>query len=90
MTRPIHTVRVTSDFDKAYADLPKTIRRLAAKKDQWFRANAFDARLRTHKLKRHLEGYWSWSVNLSYRILFRFIDTHEVIYYDIGTHEIYR
>ena len=62
---------------------------LAIKKDRMFRQNAFTVSLRTHKLKGPLDGYWAYSVNLEYRVLFRFINNHEVLYYDIGTHEIY-
>ena len=90
MIRPVRTVRVTPDFEKSWKNLSKKIRRLATRKECWFRADAFDARLRTHRLKGHLDGYWSWSVNREYRILFRFLEADDVIFYDIGTHEIYR
>jgi len=49
-----------------------------------------DPRLRTHKLKGELAGAWAYSVNHSYRVLFRFLTADEGLYYDIGTHEIYR
>jgi len=90
MIRPVHTIHITSDFTKAFRRLPRRIQGLAIKKDQQFRQDAFMASLRTHKLKGHLEGYYAYSVNLEYRILFRFIKNDEVIYYDIGTHEIYK
>ena len=90
MTRPVHTVHVTSDFKKAFRKLPQHIQKLAIKKDHLFRQNAIASSLRTHKLKGPLDGYCSYSVNLDYRVLFRFIKTDEVIYLDIGTHEIYR
>ena len=54
MPRPISIVQVTPDFEKAYLRLPKHIRNLATRKDQWFRKDAFDPRLRTHKLKGEL------------------------------------
>ena len=52
--------------------------------------NAFDPRLRTHKLRGALAGYWAYSVNYQYRVLFRFLASDAVLYYDIGTHDIYR
>ncbi len=88
--RPIRTVRVTSDFKKAFRKLPANLQALADRKDHWFRNDAFDPRLRTHRLKGSLEGYWSYSVNYQFRVLFRFLAQDEAIYYDIGTHEIYR
>ncbi len=90
MPRIISQIHISSDFKKSFRKIPKPIQDLATRKDQWFRDDAFDARLKTHKLKGVLEGYWAYSVNYQYRILFRFINLTEVLYYDIGTHEIYR
>jgi mRNA-degrading endonuclease YafQ of YafQ-DinJ toxin-antitoxin module len=90
MARAISTVHVTPDFEKAFLRLPKHIQALASRKDQWFRKDAFDPRLRTHKLKGELFSYWAYSVNREYRVLFRFLSPSEVLYYDVGTHEIYR
>ncbi len=82
-------VHVSSDFTHAFQKLPFHIQRLAIKKDNLFRAYPFHPQLRCHKLKGELEGFWSYSVNYSYRVLFRFITNKEVLYYDIGTHDIY-
>ena len=90
MARPIHVIHVTSDFEKAFRKLPRRIQDLAIKKDRLFRQDAFTTSLRTHKLKGPLDGHFAYSINLNYRILFRFIKVDEVIYYDAGTHEIYR
>ena len=90
MGRSIRIIHVTSDFRKSFQKLPVHIQKLAVKKDQIFKSNPFTMSLRTHKLKGPLDNYWAYSVNLEYRILFRFINDHEVIYLDIGTHEIYR
>lgn len=90
MNRPVVRIHITSPFTKSYRKLPNQVQELAKKKDGRFRHNAFDSRLRTHKLRGELQGYWSYSINDSYRILFRFISADEAIYYDIGTHDIYR
>jgi hypothetical protein len=90
MARPINVVHIPPDFEKTFLRLPKHIQALATRKDQWFRKDAFDARLRTHKLKDELSAYWAYSVNREYRVFFRFLGPHEAIYYDIGTHAIYR
>jgi addiction module RelE/StbE family toxin len=82
-------IHITTDFEKSYKKLPKQIRQFAEIKDKKFRLNAFDPSLKTHKLKGELDGFYSYSVNYQYRILFRFINSSEVIYYDIGTHGIY-
>ena len=90
MGYPILKVHVTSEFEKSFHKLPAHIQYLAEKKDKWFRQDTSDPRLHTHKLKGELEGYWSYSINQKYRILFRFLKSNEVIYYDIGTHDIYK
>jgi hypothetical protein len=54
MPRPILIVQVTPDFEKAFLRLPTHIQALATRKDQWFRKDAFDPRLRTHKLRGEL------------------------------------
>ena len=88
--RLIATIRVTSDFAKAFRKLPPRLQTLAEKKDRWFRANAHDCRLGTHKLKGALAGYWSYVINPQYRVLFRFLAGDEGLYYDVGTHKVYR
>ena len=86
----IKQIHFSSRFFKSFSKLPASIQALAKEKDAWFRANPFDPRLRTHKLKGELLGAWAYSVNQSYRVLFRFFSHNQVLYYDIGTHEIYR
>ena len=83
-------IRSTSVFEKSFRRLTSNIQALAEEKDKIFRHNAFDPRLHTHKLKGELKGYWAYSVNYQYRVLFSFLNHNEVVYYDIGTHEIYR
>lgn len=90
MVRSVSKIHATSDFHKSFHKLPVRIQDLAIKKDKWFRHNIFDPRLYTHKLRGELEGYWAYRINREYRILFRFLNADEVIYYDIGTHDIYK
>ena len=89
MTRPIERVRVSPHFTRAFRKLPRPLQELAVERDQWFRMNAFDLRLKTHPLKGKLKGLWAYSVTHSYRLLFEFIADKEVLYHDIGPHGIY-
>lgn len=88
--RTLKIVHVTSDFEKSCRKLPDSILEHFKKKDRWFRDNAFDPRLHTHRLKGPLQNYWAYSVTHHYRVLFRFVQDDEALYYDIGTHSIYR
>lgn len=86
----IKKIHYTSDFKKSYKKLEKNVQRITDKKDALFRKNPFHPSLRTHKLKGPLKDLWSFYITKSYRILFEFLKSGEVIFYDIGTHEIYK
>jgi len=86
----IEKIHYTLDFKKSYERLPKNTQRIVDKKDALFRRNPFHPSLNTHKLKGPLKNLWSFYITKSYRILFEFLNGNEAIFYDIGTHEIYR
>lgn len=90
MTDLIKTVRVTSDFTKSFRKLPRNIQDQAENKDKKFRENPFTTSLKTHRLKGELEGFYSYSVSYHHRVLFKLLNRSTAVYYDIGTHEIYR
>lgn len=80
----------THHFTRAYKRLSEEIKMRAKQREKIFKANPFDLRLDTHKLKGRFKNYWAYSVNYDYRIMFRFIDNETVLYHDIGTHDIYK
>ena len=86
VSRP-HT---TSHFEDRFEKLPKNIQKIAVRKIFLFESNPFHPSLNTHKLKGPLANFWAFSINKQYRVLFRFLDGSEVIYYDIDTHDIYK
>lgn len=90
MARKINRIHYTSHYLKGYGKLPLRIQEIQDKKEQWFREDSFDSRLEIHNLKGKYKNFYSYSVTRSYRVLFRFIKAGEVIFYDIGTHEIYK
>lgn len=65
---------------------------LAAIRDtlQRLEADAFDPRLRTHKLKGDLAGCWSCSAAYDLRIVFEFFQhegTQAILLLSVGTHD---
>ena len=86
---PITKTYPTTHFIRAYKSLPEKIKILAKERESIFLVNPFDNRLKTHKLKGKLSNYWAYSVDYQHRIIFRFIDQETVLYFDIGTHDIY-
>ncbi|OHA00151.1 MAG: hypothetical protein A3C07_00170 [Candidatus Sungbacteria bacterium RIFCSPHIGHO2_02_FULL_47_11] len=62
----------------------------AKEREQIFREDAFDPRLRTHKLHGKNQHSWAFWIDYNYRIKFIFLDEGEVLFLDVGTHDIYR
>ena len=87
---PISKIYPTTHFSKAYDKLPEEIKVRAKQKENIFKATPFAPSLKTHQLKGRFKGYWSYSIDYNYRIMFRFIDNETVLYFDIGTHNIYK
>ncbi len=83
-------VHYTSRFIKDLKKLSKEKQKLAVKREEIFRKNPFDTRLKTHKLSSSLQGYWAFSLTYSDRVLFRFLTKNEAIFYKIGSHDIYK
>lgn len=86
----ISKIHYTSRFIKDFRRISKDRQELAITREKIFRNNCFDPRLRTHKLTGALKDYWAFSVTYSDRVLFKFINDKEIIFYKIGSHEIYR
>ena len=65
------------------------VKELAEIKEETFRENPFDISLKTHKLKGGLKGFWSFSINQKFRIIFEFVNDNEVWFHSVGDHAIY-
>lgn len=76
-------------FRKSFLRLERRIRDVASVKMDIFKADPFDSRLRTHKLKGVFEGYYAFSIDYSHRVIFRFAEDGTVLLHTIGGHEIY-
>lgn len=86
----LKSIKTTPRFEKKFNHLPPKLQKLVIKRKEIFAKNPFDKRLKTHKLRGPLKGFWSFSVTYRYRVLFNFLNKNKVFFYDIGTHEIYR
>jgi len=76
-------------FVRLYKKLPDEIKDLAEKKEKIFRRHPFSPNLKTHKLKGEFDGFWAFSLNYKYRIIFDFVDEDDVRFYLVGDHNIY-
>lgn len=80
----------SSHFSWEYKRLPLNVKKIAEKKEQIFRKNPFDQKLKTHKLKGSLKGFLSFSINQRYRIIFEFVNKNTVWFHSVGDHSIYK
>jgi len=80
----------SSQFEKSFKKIPENIAQLFNDKQSFFILNSFNPILKTHKLKGRLKEYYSFSVNLEYRVIFKMISNEKILFLDIGTHEIYK
>ena len=76
-------------FIRQYKKFSSEIKDKVEAKEDIFRANPFDNRLKTHKLNGELNDYWSFSVDYNVRIIFIFQDTDTIRLELIGGHDIY-
>jgi len=83
-------IKISSRFEKSYPRLPEKIKEKSKEKESIFRDNPFDARLKTHKLSGIDKNCWAFWVDDCYRIKFIFLSKGEVLFLDIGTHDIYK
>lgn len=79
----------SGQFAKKYKKLPVNIKAIAEKKEEIFRSDIFDPRIKTHKLHGRLDEFWAFSINENYRIIFEFGEGDLVYFHTIGTHDIY-
>lgn len=86
----VKIIKTVAYFDKCYKKLPKKIREKAKEREQIFREDTFDPRLRTHKLHGKDKDSWAFWIDYIYRIKFVFLTEEEVLFLDIGTHDIYK
>lgn len=82
----------TGKFARNYKKLSHSIKIQAERKEQLFRKEPFDSRLKTHKLKGNLSEFWSFSITYQYRIVFEFDSKSKniVYFYDVGDHDVYQ
>ncbi len=83
-------IKISSKFEKNYRRLPEKIKEKSKEKEFIFRNNPFDIRLKTHKLSGIDKSCWAFWIDNCYRIKFIFLSKYEVLFLDIGTHDIYK
>ena len=83
-------ISYSGKFIKQYRKLSNEVKKLFEEREEVFKIDNFDPKLKTHKLSGKFEGYLSFSINFKYRIVFEYTDEKKNIrFHTIGTHDIY-
>ncbi|MDO8728767.1 MAG: type II toxin-antitoxin system mRNA interferase toxin, RelE/StbE family [bacterium] len=90
MPRKINGIKYSLVFLKHLSRLPRKIIKKAKEHEQIFREDTFDPHLRTHKLHGKDKDSWVFWIDYTYRIKFIFLAEEEVLFLDVGTHDIYK
>lgn len=53
-----------------------------------FKEDVFDRRLKTHHLKGNLKEYYAFSLSYSDRIVFKLLENEDILFIEIGSHDI--
>ena len=86
----IKEIKVSPFFEKHYKKLPSRIKDKSKEKEKIFRGDPFHPILKTHKLSGRDKECWAFWINYSYRIKFIFSGEDEVLFLDVGQHDIYK
>ena len=86
----VQRIRVSRKFEKQYRKIEREIKDIAKQKELIFRESPFAPRLKTHKLSGEEKDAWAFWINYSYRIKFIFLSDGEVLFLEIGKHDIYK
>lgn len=78
-------------FEKEFSKLSKEIKEKLLKQEKILKLNPFSPKLKTHKLHGPLSGFYAFSVDYKYRVIFSFSDNDKEVIelYSIGDHDIY-
>ena len=80
-------ISITQEFEKLYATIPLSIKKKAEKQQAIFSQNPFYPSLHVEKLEPRNKQLWSFRIDKSYRIIFKFINLNQVVFLTIGTHD---
>ncbi len=86
----ITSIELSSRYKKSFRKISSRIQRKAILRIRTFRENPFNPCLKTHPLSGKEKECWAFWTDFHYRIKFIFLTDKEVLFLDIGTHDIYK
>lgn len=89
--RGVQKIYYSAHFLESLSKITAQVERDFLKRESLFLKDPFHRSLKTHKLSGIYQDFYAFWVNYRYRIMFKFlINDSEIIFVNIGTHEIYK
>jgi plasmid maintenance system killer protein len=79
-------ISTTATFDRLFRELPRQIQQKAARRTDLFKINPFHPSLRTEKLHPKHHEVWSFRIDQTYRIVFKFVGAGHAELRYVGHH----
>lgn len=83
------TIGYTQEFIRRYDKLPNTLKEEVKEKIQLFKDRKNHQRLKVHKLHGKYQGFFGFSIDRKYRVMFEWISDEEARLHTVGDHSIY-
>mgnify|MGYP001565228965 FL=1 len=83
------SVGFTPEFFRILKKLAPQLQELAFKRIELFRSRGNHQRLKVHKLHGKYAGFFAFSIDRKYRIMFEWVSADEAKLHTIGDHSIY-
>lgn len=83
-------INYTPLFIRQYNKLDTDLQDEVVEKIEFFKDKENHDKLRVHALKGKMQGYFSFSVNYSHRVVFEYLNKKEVALLKVGDHDIYK
>lgn len=83
------TAGYTREFIRAYDKLPNALKEMVKERIQSFKDKKNHQQLKVHKLHGKYQGFFGFSVDRKYRIMFEWISKNEARLHTVGDHSIY-
>lgn len=86
----VRTILYHPKFIRDLRALESEVRKRAVRIGRTFKSDPLHPSLRLHALKGRLKGSWTISVTMKVRIIFTRMKNGDIVFYSIGTHDIYK
>ena len=78
---------ISEEFERRYNNLSLSLQKKAEKQEKLFRHNPFHPSLNTEKIEPKWKAVWTFRIDKSYRIAFRFINGNKALFLTTGPHD---